>query len=315
MKKILVTGAFGLVGSDLVLKLAEKFGKESLVLLSHQTLRNIPYLIEKGDVRDKKSLEKIFKKHKIREIYHLAGLLSVGGEKNPELAWDVNVNGLRNVLDLCVKYKCRLFWPSSIAAFGPTTPKIKTPQHTVLEPTTIYGATKVIGELLCQYYYLRYKVDVRSLRYPGLIAYKAPPGDGTTEYSVHIFYAALQKGNYACFLQKDAALPMMFINDAVKGTIDLMAADSDKITVRTSYNFAAINFAPVELVAEIKKLMPDFNCSYKPDHRQKIADSWPKSIDDSVARRDWGWKNEYNLAKMTKIMLKELSIKLEVIKK
>ena len=258
MKKILVTGAFGLVGSDLVLKLAEKFGKQSLVLLSHQTLRKIPYVVEKGDVRDEKSLEKIIKKHQIREIYHLAGLLSVGGEKNPQLAWDVNVNGLRIMLDLCVKYKCRLFWPSSIAAFGPTTPKNKTSQHTILEPTTIYGATKVIGELLCQYYFLRYKVDVRSLRYPGLIAYKAPPGDGTTEYSVHIFYAALQKGSYVCFLKKDSVLPMMFIDDAVKGTIDLMQADSKKITVRTSYNFAALNFAPVDLVAEIKNLLPDF---------------------------------------------------------
>ncbi len=314
MKKILVTGAFGLVGSDLVLKLAEKFGRDSLILLSHQTLRKIPYLVEKGDVRNKKSLEKIIKKHLVMEIYHLAGLLSVGGEKNPELAWDVNVNGLKNILDLSVKYKCRLFWPSSIAAFGPTTPKIKTPQHTILEPTTIYGVTKVTGELLCQYYFLRYALDVRSLRYPGLIAYKAPPGDGTTEYSVHIFYAALQKGSYTCFLKKDAVLPMMFIDDAVKGTIDFMEADMDKITIRTSYNFAALNFAPKDLVAEIKKLMPGFTCSYKPDHRQKIADSWPKSIDDSAARYDWGWKNEYNLAKMTKIMLKELSIKLGVTK-
>lgn len=310
MKKILITGAFGLVGSDLVIELGKKYGKNSLVLLVHDTTYKSAYKAEKGDVRDIKTLEKIIKKHNIRTIYHLAGLLSVGGEKNPSLAWDVNVNGLRNMLDLSVKYKCRLFWPSSIAAFGLTTPKIKTPQHTILEPTTIYGATKVIGELLCQYYFLRYKLDVRSLRYPGLIAYKAPPGDGTTEYSIHIFYSAIKNHSYTCFLEKDSILPMMYIDDAVKGTIDLMETDPDKISIRTSYNFAALNFAPFELVREIKKIMPDFKCTYKPDHRQKIADSWPRSIDDSQARRDWGWKNRYNLSQMTKIMFKQLSIKL-----
>jgi nucleoside-diphosphate-sugar epimerase len=312
MKKILITGAFGLVGSDLVIKLEEKFGKDNLVLLSHNISRNVPYIVENVDVRNAIELERIIKKYGIGDIYHLAGLLSVGGEKNPQLAWDVNVNGLRNILDLSVKYKCKIFWPSSIAVFGPTTPKIKTPQHTVLEPTTIYGATKVIGELLCQYYFQKFGVDVRSLRYPGLIAYKAPPGDGTTEYSVHIFYSAIKNHSYTCFLKRSAVLPMMFIDDAIKGTISLMEANPDRIKIRTSYNFAAINFAPSDLVEEIQKIIPDFICLYKPDHRQKIADSWPRSIDDSRARRDWGWKNDYNLSRMTKIMFKQLSIKLGV---
>ena len=216
MKKVLVTGAFGLVGSDLVLKLEERFGRDSLVLLAHKHNRKVSYVVEKEDVRNKNGLEQIIQRYNIDKIYHLAGLLSVGGEKNPKLAWDVNVNGLRNILDLSVKYRCKVFWPSSIAVFGPTTPKIKTSQHTILEPTTIYGATKVIGELLCQYYYQKFGLDVRSLRYPGLIGYKAPPGDGTTEYSVHIFYSAIKNHSYTCFLKKDAVLPMMFVDDAIK---------------------------------------------------------------------------------------------------
>lgn len=309
MKKILVTGAFGLVGSDLILELGRKFQKKNIILLSHETKRKTDFPIEKGDVRDKKTLERIINKHKIGQIYHLAGLLSVGGEKNPPLAWDININGLRNVLDLAVEFKCRVFWPSSIAVFGLTTPKMNTPQRTVLEPTTIYGVSKLAGELLCQYYFLRYGLDVRSLRYPGLIAYNAPPGDGTTEYSVHIFYGALKNKTYTCFLKKGTVLPMMFIDDAVAGTIKLMETKAEKISVRTSYNFAAISFPPEDLVAEIKKLMPEFKCDYKPDQRQKIADSWPKTIDDRQARNDWGWKPEYNLTKMTKAMMVNLKKK------
>lgn len=291
-------------------KLAQKHGKESLVLISHTTRKDVPYAIEGGDVRDKSKLEGIIKRHDIGQIYHLAGILSVGSEKDPPLAWDVNLNGLRNILDLGVSYKCKIFWPSSIAAFGPTTPKIETPQHTILEPTTIYGVAKVSGELLCQYYFLKYGLDVRSLRYPGLIGYKAPPGDGTTEYSVHIFYEAIKHNSYTCFLKEDAMLPMMFIDDAVKGTIDLMEADPKKISIRTSYNFAAISFTPKDLVGELKKLMPGFTVSYEPDNRQKIAESWPRSIDDSKAREDWGWKHEFDLSKMTKIMLKNVKLKL-----
>src|SRR3990167_9511832 len=245
MKKILVTGAFGLVGSELTPALQKKYGDDSVICLSHNKSDNsYKGIIEKGDVSDIENLEKIIQKHDVGQIYHLAGLLSVGSEKNPQLAWQVNLGGLKNVLDLAVKYKTQVFWPSSIAAFGPTTPRENTPQHTILEPTTMYGVNKVAGELLCQYYFLKYGLDVRSLRYPGLIAYNATPGDGTTEYSVHIFYGALKNKSYSCFLKKGTVLPMMFIDDAVKGTIRLMAADPGKLSVRTIYNFAAISFAP-----------------------------------------------------------------------
>jgi len=311
MTKILVTGAYGLVGTDLVLALRKKYKKNEIITLSHRTTHNqFDVISETGDVRDGKKLEDIIKKYKITIVYHLAGLLSVASEKDPGLAWDVNLGSLKTILDLAVKYKFKLFWPSSIAAFGPTTPKIKTPQRTVLEPTTMYGVNKVAGELLCQYYYLRYGVDTRSLRYPGLIGYKTPPGDGTTEYSVHIFYGAIEKNAYTCFLKKNAQLPMMYIDDAIYGTIKLMEAPAKKITVRTSYNFAAINFTPVDLVKEIEKMSPKFKCDYKPDQRQKIADSWPKSIDDSQARKDWGWKHKFDLEKMTKVMMTQLKIKL-----
>lgn len=312
MKNILVTGAFGLVGSDLVPALEKKFGAAHVFALGNKTIpKDFTGQLVKGDVRDLSSLLQIIKTYHITEVYHLAGLLSVGGEKNPDLAWDVNINGLRNVLELARDYKLRVFWPSSIAAFGPTTPKKMTPQNTVLEPTTIYGATKVSGELLCQYYFMRWGVDVRSLRFPGLIGYKAPPGDGTTEYSVHIFYGLLKENRYSVFLKENARLPMMYIDDAIRGTIALMAAPAKNISVRTSYNFAAINFTPKELVVEIKKLYPTFTATYDPDPtKQRIAESWPQSIDDSVARRDWGWKPEFTLPKMTKTMITGLQKKL-----
>jgi len=218
---------------------------------------------------------------------------------------------LKNVLELAKAYKFKVFWPSSIAAFGPTTPKKNTPQHTSLEPTTIYGVAKVAGELMCQYYWRRWGVDARSLRYPGLTGFKAPPGDGTTEYSVHIFYGLLNEEKYSCFLKKDARLPMMYIDDAIKGTIELMEAPPEKISARTSYNFGAINFTPEEIVTEIKKLYPNFKCTYDVDPvKQSIADSWPQSIDDSTARHDWGWKHEFTLNKMTKVMIEGLKQKL-----
>ena len=311
MKKILVTGAFGLVGSDLIAALSKKYPKESLIAISHKATGSTHAIIEKADVRDVPTLEAIIKKYEITDIYHLAGLLSVGSEKNPQLAWEVNLGGLKNILDLAVKYKIKVFWPSSIAAFGPTTPKINTPQHTILEPTTMYGVNKVAGELLCQYYFLRYGLDVRSLRYPGLTGYKAPPGDGTTEYSVHIFYGALNEGRYSIFLKEDARLPMMYIDDAIEGTIQLMEAPSENITIRTSYNFGAISFTPKELAEELVKLVPGFTYDYKPDQRQKIAESWPQSIDDSQARKDWGWQPTFDLARMTKVMYEGLKIKLK----
>lgn len=312
MKNILVTGAFGLVGSDLVPVLQKKHGETHVFALGNKTIpTDFKGKLVNGDVRDSESLRKIIKKYAITDVYHLAGLLSVGGEKNPDLAWDVNIQGLRNVLELAREFKCKVFWPSSIAAFGPTTPKKNTPQQTVLEPTTIYGVTKVTGELLCQYYNLRWGVDVRSLRYPGLIGYKAPPGDGTTEYSVHIFYGLLKENKYSPFLKADARLPMMYIDDAIEGTVKLMEAPAKKITIRTSYNFAAINFTPKELVTEIQKLYPSFKATYAPDPvKQRIAESWPQSIDDSQAQKDWGWKPKYNLEKLTKVMIKGLKEKL-----
>ncbi|KKR32129.1 MAG: NAD-dependent epimerase/dehydratase [Candidatus Gottesmanbacteria bacterium GW2011_GWC2_39_8] len=310
-EKILVTGAFGLVGTDLVIELKKKYGQDNIITLSHNTLSpGFEGIVENGDVRDPQGLDKTIKKYGISQVYHLAGLLSVGSEKDPNLAWDVNLGGLKNVLDVAVAHKLKVFWPSSIAAFGSTTPKNMTPQHTILESTTMYGVNKVSGELLCRYYNLRYGLDVRSLRYPGLTGYKAPPGNGTTEYSVHIFYGAIQEKHYTCFLSEDTVLPMMYIDDAIKGTMDLMEASSDKLSVRTSYNFAAISFAPLDIVNEIKKLIPEFTCDFLPDQRQKIADSWPKTIDDSVARNDWGWKPEYDLEKMTKVMLEKLKEKL-----
>ena len=312
MRKILVTGAFGLVGSDLVPALQEKFGKENVFALGNKTIpADFDGNLVKGDVTDISSMETIIKDNGITDVYHLAGILSVGSEKDPDLAWKVNFGGLKNILDLAKTYKFKVFWPSSIAAFGPTTPKVDTPQHTSLEPTTIYGVAKVAGELMCQYYWKRYGVDARSLRYPGLTGYKAPPGDGTTEYSVHIFYRLLNEGKYSCFLKKDARLPMMYIDDAIKGTIDLMEAPPENISVRTSYNFGAINFTPEELVAEIKKLYPNFTCTYDPDPvKQAIAESWPQSIDDSAAKSDWGWKPEIDLTKMTEVMIEGLKEKL-----
>ena len=312
MTKILVTGAFGLVGSDLILELQHRFGAESVVAMGHSKLvTTFTGKIVQGDVRDINALRHIIQENQITQVYHLAGLLSVGSENDPDLAWEINVGGLKNVLDLAKEYQLQVFWPSSIAAFGPTTPKDNTPQHTILEPTSMYGVNKVSGELLCQYYFLKYGVDVRSLRYPGLTGWRAEPGNGTTEYSVHIFYGALNEGRYTCYLKAGTYLPMMYINDAIKGTVDLMQADAAKITVRTSYNFSALSFAPEELIAEITKLQPGFTCDFAPDHRQKIADSWPKKIDDSAARTDWGWQPDFDLPRMTEDMYRNLKQKLQ----
>lgn len=311
MSRILVTGAFGLVGSDLVAALQQQHGSDNVIALGRQTVAaDFQGILEQGDVRDMEAMRALVEKYNITEVYHLAGLLSVGGEKNPELAWDVNVNGLRNILELARDKQLKVFWPSSIAAFGPTTPKQDVPQHTSLEPTTIYGVSKVTGELLCQYYFKRYGVDVRSLRYPGLNGYKAAPGDGTTEYAIHIFYGLIKDKSYSCFLKEDARLPMMYMDDAIKGTIALMEAPAENITVRTSYNFAACSFTPAELVAEIKKIDPEFKVSYDPDARQQIAESWPQTIDDSRARQDWGWQESFDLPAMTRALYDGVKAKL-----
>lgn len=308
-RNILVTGAFGQIGSELVPALQQRHGMDHVIALGHH---NIPDgfegKLEKGDATDKSAVEDIIKKHNINTIYHLVSLLSATGEKNPDMAWQVNM-GMKDILDLAVQYQAQVFWPSSIAAFGPTSPRDETPQHTVLEPTTMYGVTKVAGELMCQYYFLKHGLDVRSLRYPGLISWKAEPGGGTTDYAVAIFYEGLQKGEYKCFLKDDTALPMMYMDDAIRGTIDLMDTDPSKIKTRTSYNFSAISFTPRELETELKKHIPDLSVTYEPDSRQAIADSWPKSIDDSVARAEWGWQHEFDLPKMTEVMVENLKKK------
>jgi len=307
MKNILVTGAFGQIGSELVPALLNKKGVAKVIALDNRKpSADAGGIVELADITDAIALERIVQKYKIDTVFHLVSLLSATGEKNPNLAWDVNMGGLKIVLDLAVGYKMRVFWPSSIAAFGPTTPRDKTPQKTILEPTTMYGVTKVAGELLCQYYFLKYGVDVRSVRYPGLISWKAQPGGGTTDYAVAIFHEAIATGTYECFVKKDTVLPMMYMDDAIRGTLQLMDAPASKIKIRTSYNLAAMSFRADELAREIQKHVP-CAVTYKPDHRQKIADSWPRSINDSQARKDWGWKPKINLVAMTKDMLKHLN--------
>lgn len=310
MGKILVTGAFGQIGSELVPALQKKFGTDNVIAMGN---KNVPAdfsgIVERADIREKESIEEIIKKYNIDTIYHLASLLSVNGEIDPNVTWEINMTGLKNMLDFAVKYKAKIFWPSSIAAFGPSTPKLNTPQHTILEPTTIYGVTKAAGENLCFYYNIKYGLDIRSVRYPGIISWKTPPGGGTTDYAVAIFYDGLKTGKYECFVKQDTVLPMMYIDDAIKGTIDLMDAGPDKITIRTSYNLAAISFEAQELAEELKKHIPELEVTYSPDKRQRIADSWPKSIDDSQAREDWGWSHEFDLAKMTSDMVENLKVK------
>ena len=311
-EKILVSGPFGQIGTDLVPELQKKNGKENVVALGH---RNIPEdfngVLEKGDVRNRNDIKNIIEKYGITQIYHLASLLSAVGEKKPQLAWDVNMNGLKIILDLAVENKIKLFWPSSIAVFGPTTPRDNTPQHTIIEPITMYGVTKLAGETLCQYYFLKYGLDVRSVRFPGIISYKKEPGGGTTDYAVEIFYAAIKENKYTCFVREDTVLPMMYMDDAIRAALMIMNAEKEEIKIRTSYNLAAISFSAKELEEEIKKHIPGLIVEYEPDERQKIADSWPRIIDDSKARKDWGWQHKFDLSKMTEIMLEKLKEKVK----
>lgn len=315
MPKILITGATGQIGSELTPALRERYGGENVVALGHkrppsQDLnKSGPY--EKGDATIKEFLKELIDKYKIDTIYHLVGILSAAGEKNPDDAWMVNINSLKNVLDLAREYDIKqVFWPSSIAAFGPSTPREDTPQATIMDPTTIYGITKFSGELLCNYYYNKYRVDIRSLRYPGLISYVTPPGGGTTDYAIAIFHDAIKDKKYTSYLREDTMLPMMYMPDAIKGTIQLMEASSAKIKTRFAYNFSAISFTPKEIATEIKKHVPDFICIYAPDRRQQIADTWPRTVDDTPARRDWGWQHHYDISKMTQDMIKHLKEKL-----
>ena len=314
MERILIIGACGQIGVELTLALRAKYGNENV--FAADIREENPLLAGTGpfailDVMDAEATRALVRKEKITTIYLLAALLSATGEKDPKLCWNLNIGSLRQVLDLGVEEKLKIFWPSSIAAFGPTTPRENTPQRTTMEPTTIYGVTKYTGELLCQYYKNKFSLDVRSVRYPGLISWKSEPGGGTTDYAVEIFYGAIREGKYTSFLSENTFLPMMYMDDAIRATMQLMETPIEKIKSGMSYNLSAISFSPKEIAEAIKKHIPSFQISYKPDFHQPIADSWPKSIDDSVARAEWGWKHEYDLEKMTDVMLENLKKKLK----
>ncbi|MDQ2720940.1 MAG: NAD-dependent epimerase/dehydratase family protein [Bacteroidota bacterium] len=314
-EKILVIGACGQIGVELTLELRKIFGGSSVI--ASDLREENPLLKGTGpyvslDVMNKEMLHVQVIRQNITQIYLLAAILSATGEKNPNLAWHLNMQSLLNVLEIAKdEHIHKIYWPSSIAVFGPTSPKKNCPQQTIIEPSTVYGISKYAGEFWCNYFNHRYQLDVRSLRYPGLISYKSEPGGGTTDYAVEIFHEAIDENKYICFLEEDTFLPMMYMPDAIRATIELMNADVDKISVRTSYNISGMSFSPREIAAEIKKHIPDFTMEYKPDYRLQIAESWPQSIDDSVANSDWGWKPKYDLATMTSDMMENLKEKLK----
>ena len=314
MEKILVIGCAGQIGSELTLKLREMYGNNNVIATD---IKNAPQdIMESGpfellDVMNIHAIYGVVSRHGITQIYHLAAILSGNAEKRPIPSWDINMLSLFNVLELCREMKIkRLFWPSSIAVFGPTTPRTNTPQLCTMEPNTVYGISKQAGERWIEYYFNKYGVDTRSVRYPGLISYKTEAGGGTTDYAVEIYYEAIRQKKYECFLTENTGLPMMFMDDAINCTIKLMETDVNKLSLHNSYNMAGISFDPKTIAASIKKFIPEFEISYKPDFRQAIADSWPMSIDDSVAKKDWGLTCEYDLDKMTQLMLKEVGKKL-----
>lgn len=312
-EKILVIGASGQIGVELTLALREIYGNSNVIASDLREENDLlkgtgPYV--SLDVMNKEMLHVQVIRQNITQIYLLAAMLSATGEKNPVLSWHLNMQSLLNVLDIAREENLhKVYWPSSIAVFGPTSPKQNSPQQTVIEPTTVYGISKFAGEFWCNYYHQRYGVDVRSIRYPGLISYKSAPGGGTTDYSVEIFHEAVNQKRYTSFLKEETYLPMMYMPDAIRATIELMEAPAEKISIRTSYNLSSMSFSPKEIAEEIKKHIPDFTIDYKPDYRQAIADSWPQSIDDSVARKDWGWKHEYDLPAMVSDMLKNITFK------
>jgi nucleoside-diphosphate-sugar epimerase len=307
-EKILVIGSSGQIGTELVQNLREIYGIDSVIASDVKVTEQAkegPF--EVIDVMDAAGLLTIVKRHKITQVYLLAALLSATAEKMPKFGWDLNMQGLFNVLDLAKeKIIKQIYWPSSIAVFGPNTPKVNTPQFTIMEPSTVYGISKQAGERWCEYYFNKYGVDVRSLRYPGLIGWKSAPGGGTTDYAVHIFHEALKSGSYECFLAENTVLPMMYMPDAIKATIGIMQADAPKVKIRSSYNLSGFSFSPKDITAEIRKYVPEFKITYAPDSRQQIADSWPQSIDSQYAVNDWGWLPEYDLAGMTEDMIKNL---------
>lgn len=308
--KILIIGACGQIGTELTTQLRLQYGVENVVASDIRKLNNDIVntgIFEVVNALDYNQIEHLIEKYQITDVYLMAALLSATAEKNPAFAWDLNMNSLFHVLNLAKAGKIKkIFWPSSIAVFGPTTPRENTPQYTIMEPTTVYGISKQTGERWCEYYHHQYGVDVRSIRYPGLISWTSEPGGGTTDYAVDIYHKTLEDGKYECFLRDDSKLPMMYMEDAIRATIEIMQADAEAIKIRSSYNLAGISFTPAEIAAEIAKHIPDFTISYKPDFRQKIADSWPASIDDSRARTDWGWNHRYDLASMTQVMLDNL---------
>lgn len=309
-KIILIIGASGQIGTDLTMRLRKKYGNQNVIATDIReddgTLsKDGPF--EVLDAMDYQGIEDIVIKHEVTDVYLLAAMLSATAEKFPMRAWNLNMNSLFNVLNLARDQKIKkVFWPSSIAVFGPTSPKENTPQRTIMEPSTVYGISKQAGERWCEYYHAIYGVDVRSIRYPGLISYKTLPGGGTTDYAVDIYHHAVKGSNYVCFLDKQTTLPMMYIDDAIRATLTIMDAPKESIKIRSSYNLSGLSFNPIEIFESIKQQIPSFEISYKPDFRQKIADSWPKSIDDTDAKNDWGWKNNTPLEEMTAIMLKNL---------
>jgi len=310
MDKILVIGAAGQLGSELTRSLADQFGEDQVIAtdLRATAFEQFPFCrFEVLDVMDKDALGALVMKEKVTQIYHLAAVLSATGERNPQFAWQLNMNSLLHVLDLAKECGLdKIYWPSSIAVFGPSTPKVNTPQYCEKDPNTVYGISKLAGEGWCKYYFEKYGVDVRSLRYPGLIGYKSLPGGGTTDYAVDIYHKAIAKQPFTCFLREDTYLPMMYMPDAIKATLDLMNAPKEAVKIRSSYNLAGISFSPKEIFASIKKEVPNFEINYKVDFRQSIADSWPDSIDDKNARADWGWKPSYDLDSMSKDILANL---------
>lgn len=312
MKKIMVTGSVGQIGSELTMLLRKKYGSDNVIATGHRTQPK-PELKDSGpfefiNVAKKETIEEVIKKYNIDTVYHMSAILSAVGEKNPHLCWDVNMNGTKNLMDIAIEYEmAQIFIPSSIAAFGPETPIDNTPQETVLKPRTMYGVTKVAGELLCDYYVRRFGLDVRGCRYPGIISNGTLPGGGTTDYAVAIYYEAVKNKKYICFVREDTRLPMMYMPDCLKATLDLMEADFDKLKHYSDFNVTAMSFSAGELADSIKKHIPEFECTFEPDFRQEIADSWPNSIDDTAAREEWGWKPDYDLEAMTKDMLDVLS--------
>ena len=311
MKRIMVTGSVGQIGSELTMVLRKRYGNDNVLATGHNT-KPSPALRDSGpfefiDVTQRETIERVVKKYHIDTIYHLSAILSAVGEKNPQLAWDVNINGTYNILETALEHEMtRVFVPSSLAVFGPETPQDNTPQETILKPTTMYGVTKVAGELLCDYYVQRFGLDVRGCRYPGIISNETLPGGGTTDFAVAIYYEAVKNKKYTCFVRQDTKLPMMYMPDCLKAAIDLMEADFSQLKHYCNFNVTAMSFTAGELAAEIKRHIPEFTCEYQPDFRQAIADSWPNSLDDSAAREEWGWQPGYDLAAMTKDMLQVL---------